>query len=169
MTWCFYAGPGGVSVAQRRHATCPDLTREERHTAATSRQGAPASERSQAEGHGADVGRGSRSTVGQPAVGGGLVDGEDADNGRVEVEDFGSRLGEAGGLEQVCDLAGGVERGVPRGSWAAWLGGDGDASAWRESPPQVFEPLGRCRPEPEGVDGEDGVEGAVEGWRQVFD
>jgi len=36
MTWCFYAGPGGVSVAQRRHATCPDLTREERHTAATS-------------------------------------------------------------------------------------------------------------------------------------
>jgi hypothetical protein len=42
-------------------------------------------------------------------VGGVLVDGEDADNGRVEVEDFGSRLSEAGGLEQVRDLAGGVE------------------------------------------------------------
>ena len=30
------------------------------------------------------------------------VDGEDADDGRVELEDFGSRLGETGGLEQVC-------------------------------------------------------------------
>src|SRR5512135_326518 len=69
-----------------------------------------------------DVGRGSRSTVGQPAAGGVLVDGEDADHGRVEVEGFGSRLGEAGGLEQVSDPAGGVERGVPRGSWAAGLG-----------------------------------------------
>ena len=45
-----------------------------------------------------DLGRGSRSTFGTVAVGKVWVDGEDADNGRVEVEDFGSRLGEAGGL-----------------------------------------------------------------------
>jgi hypothetical protein len=63
----------------------------------------------------------------------------------------------------------GVERGVPGGCWAAGLGGDGDASAGGESVAQVLEPLGRCRPEPEGVDGDDGVEGAVEGGRQLFD
>src|SRR6266542_941496 len=81
----------------------------------------------------AAAGRGPPSTRGRAVVRGVPGDSEDADYGRVEVEGFGSHLCEAGDPEQVCDLAGGVERGVPCGSWAAGLGGDGDASAGCES------------------------------------
>jgi len=49
------------------------------------------------------------------------------------------------------------------------LGGDGDASARPESSAELVESLGRCRPEPEGVDGEDGVEGTTERGRQLID
>src|SRR5215471_6878589 len=95
-----------------------------------------------------------------------LLDAEDADDRRVEVEGLGSKLCEAGGVEQVGDLAGRLGRGLPH---SAGLGRDGNASPGREPPAQVFEPLDRCRPEPDGVHRKDGIEGAVESWRQVFD
>ena len=52
---------------------------------------------------------------------------------------------------------------------AAGLGHDRDAPAGRQPAPQFGEPLGRRGPEREGVDGEDGVEGAVEGRRNLTD
>ena len=85
----------------------------------------------------------------------------------VEGEYFGSHLCEAGGLKQVGDLAGGGERNLPRGSWAAsW---EAMACVGRESPAQVWEPLRRCRPEHDGVDGEDGVKRAVERGQHLSD
>ncbi|HEX5297972.1 MAG TPA: class I SAM-dependent methyltransferase [Streptosporangiaceae bacterium] len=87
--------------------------------------------------------------------------GEDAGHWRAEGESLGAQVGEAGLCQQALDLAGGVAGRVRRGSGAAGLGGDGDAPARREPPAQFGESVGRRGPEPEGVDGEDGVEGAV--------
>src|SRR5215831_10893355 len=100
---------------------------------------------------------------------GARVDGEDTDHRRVEVEGFGPDLGEADAPEQVLDFAGGAQGGARRGPWAARLGCDGDASARREPLAQLPELLGRRRPEPEGVDGEDDVEGTTEGRRELID
>ena len=58
--------------------------------------------------------------------------------------------------------------GARRGAGAARLGCDGHAPAGCEPAAQVGEPLGRRGPEPEGVDGEDGVEGAVESGRKLI-
>jgi hypothetical protein len=52
---------------------------------------------------------------------------------------------------------------------APGLGHDGNAPGGCEPPAQLGEPFGRRGPEPEGVDGEDGVEGAVEGGRKLID
>ena len=52
---------------------------------------------------------------------------------------------------------------------AAGLGGDGNASAESKSSAELVESLGRYWPEPEGVDGEDCVEGTTEGGRQLID
>jgi hypothetical protein len=52
---------------------------------------------------------------------------------------------------------------------AAGLGRDGDAPARRQSPARFGELFDRRGPEPEGVDGEDGIEGAVESGRKLID
>src|SRR5215216_6233947 len=44
-----------------------------------------------------------------------------------------------------------------------------DASAGSKSSAELVESLGRCWPEPEGIDGEDCVEGTTEGGRQLID
>jgi hypothetical protein len=69
---------------------------------------------------------------------------------------------EAGAAQQALDLFGGAAGRARRGAGAAGLGDDGDAPAGDEPTAQVGEPFGRRGPEPEGVDGEDDVEGAVE-------
>ena len=71
-------------------------------------------------------------------------------------------------LQQVLDFAGGAAGRVRRGAGAAGLGCDGDAPAGCEPPAQLGEPFGRRGPEPEGVDGEDGVEGAVDSGRKLI-
>jgi hypothetical protein len=76
------------------------------------------------------------------------VDGEDADHGRIQVQGLGPGGGVAGVLEQGFDLVGGIAGGTRRGAWAAGLGGDGDAAAGPQSPVELVESLGRCRPEP---------------------
>lgn len=88
---------------------------------------------------------------------------EDADYWRAEREGLGAHLREAGVPQQVLDLIGGASGRARRGAGTAGLGCDGDAPAGCEPPAQFGEPFGRRGPEPEGVDGEDGVEGAVEG------
>ena len=52
---------------------------------------------------------------------------------------------------------------------ATGLGHDGDPSAGRQPPAQLGQPLGRRGPEPQGVDGKDGVERAVEDRRKLID
>ena len=52
---------------------------------------------------------------------------------------------------------------------AAGLGRDGHAPARREPLAQLVEPLGRRGPEPEGVDGENDVEGTIESGRDLID
>jgi hypothetical protein len=78
-------------------------------------------------------------------------------------------VGEAGAPQQVLDLIGGAAGRARRGAGAAGLGCDGNAPAGCEPPAQLGEPFGGRGPEPEGVDGEDGVEGAVEGGRKLID
>jgi DNA-binding transcriptional MerR regulator len=78
-------------------------------------------------------------------------------------------VGEAGAAQQVLDFAGGAAGRVRRGPGAAGLGRDGHAPAGRQPPTQLGEPFGRRGPEPEGVDGEDGVEGAIESGRKLID
>jgi hypothetical protein len=58
--------------------------------------------------------------------------GEDADDRWLEVEGLDACLGEAGLAESVDDLSSGLGRGLLGGARAAWLCGDGDASAWPE-------------------------------------
>jgi hypothetical protein len=79
------------------------------------------------------------------------------------------RVREAGAPQQVIDLVGGAAGRTRRGPGAAGLKRDGDAPARCEPPAQVGEPFGRGGPEPEGVHGEDGVEGAVKSGRKPID
>ncbi len=95
--------------------------------------------------------------------------GEDTDRWRAEAEGLGPYLREAGVSQQVLDFAGCAARRVRRGPGAAGLGRDGNAPAGCEPPAQLGEPFGGRGPEPEGVDGEDGVEWAVESWRKLID
>lgn len=95
--------------------------------------------------------------------------GEDADHWRAEGEGLGAHLREAGAPQQVLDLIGGAAGRARRGAVAAGLGRDGYAPAGCEPSAQFGEPFGRRGPEPEGVDGEDGVEGAVESGRKLID
>jgi hypothetical protein len=89
--------------------------------------------------------------------------------GGVSGEGLGARLREAGAPQQVLDLIGGAAGRGRRGAGAAGLGGDGDTPAGGEPPAQLGEPFGGRGPEPGGVDGEDGVEGAVESGRKLID
>ena len=93
---------------------------------------------------------------------------EDADHWRAEGEGLGAHLREAGAPQQVLDLIGGAAGRARRGAGAAGLGCDGNAPAGCEPPAQFGEPFGRRGPEPEGVDGEDSVEGAVESGRKLI-
>jgi hypothetical protein len=86
----------------------------------------------------------------------------------AQGKDLGAQVGEAGVGQQGLDFAGGAVGGARRGAGAAGLGRDGHAAAGCEPTAQLGEPLAGGRPEPEGVDGQDRVEGAVEGgWKLV--
>jgi hypothetical protein len=89
----------------------------------------------------------------------GWAGGEDAGHWGAEGEGLGAQVREAAVSQQALDVAGGAAGSVRRGPGAAGLGSDGHAPARREPPAQLGEPLGRGGPEPEGADGEDGVEG----------
>src|SRR5215217_4948800 len=96
------------------------------------------------------------------------VDGEDADHGRVQVEGLGPHRRVPESWSRSSSSRAALWRCSP---WpaAAGLGGDGNASAGSKSLAELVESLGRCWPEPEGVDGEDCVEGTTEGGRQLID
>src|ERR1700677_4101026 len=84
--------------------------------------------------------------------------GEDADYWRAERKGLGAHVREAGAPQRVLDLGGGAAGGGGGGGGGAGGGGHvGVAPAGAEPRAQPGEPLGGRGPEPERVDGEDGV------------
>lgn len=88
-----------------------------------------------------------------------VVDRQDTCDRRVQVEDLGPDLGETRLGEHVAKPLSGPVRG---GAGDPWLAGQRDASAGTKQVPQTAQPLHRIRPEPQGIDGKNGVERIVE-------